>query len=54
MSGIKAVADYFTKGEDGKTLEGDSLSKFGAEWKELSDTDKEQLKQGIENGTLTY
>lgn len=30
------------------------MAKFRAEWAELSDESKEQLKTGVENGTLTY
>lgn len=44
---LKQVADYFRK-------DGEPLSKFGDEWKQLSDADKADLKQGIGDGTLTY
>jgi hypothetical protein len=30
------------------------LADFSKDWKELSAEDKEQLKSGIVNGTLTY
>jgi hypothetical protein len=30
------------------------LAKFRAEWSELDDASKEQIKAGVENGTLTY
>lgn len=29
-------------------------AKFMEEWKQLSEEDKEQLAEGIRNGTLTY
>lgn len=44
---IKDVMEYFGKGDGG-------LKGFQAEWKALTDKDKEQLKQGIGDGTLTY
>lgn len=44
---LKTVTEYFRR--SGETLKG-----FTEEWKALSDTDKEQLKQGIGDGTLTY
>lgn len=44
---LKQVTDYFRK--EGQTLKG-----FTEEWKALSEEDKEQLKEGIGNGTLTY
>ncbi|HJY07982.1 MAG TPA: hypothetical protein VJ323_16810 [Bryobacteraceae bacterium] len=44
---LKEVADFFRK-------EGESLTKFGAEWKMLSDAEKTQLREGIGNGSLTY
>ena len=30
------------------------IGKFREEWAELSDQDKRDLKEGIENGSLTY
>ena len=33
---------------------GYSLASFKADWQKLSDKDKDQLKTGVENGTLTY
>jgi len=45
---IKAVADYFGR----KT--GQTLKDWTEEWKALSDEAKEQIKEGIGNGTLTY
>lgn len=52
---IKQVADFFKIG-DGKvsTDPRNSLTAFSKEWKELSDDEKTQLKQGIGDGTLTY
>lgn len=31
-----------------------SAAEFSREWKQLTDTDKEQLKRGIGDGSLTY
>lgn len=31
-----------------------SLSEFSAEWKPLSEKDREDIKSGIDNGTFTY
>lgn len=46
-------ADVHT--EDGKKVNnGYTLSMFNADWKRLSDKDKEDLKTGIGDGTLTY
>lgn len=44
---LKQVADYFR-------LPGETLKAFTEEWKRLSDTEKEQLKGGLGNGTLSY
>lgn len=44
---LKEVAEYLRK-------DGETLSQFSAEWKGLSETDKEQLKEGIGNGSLNY
>ena len=30
------------------------IAQFRKEWAELTDKDKEQIKQGIEDGTLSY
>jgi hypothetical protein len=47
---IKQVADFFKIG-DGTTGEGgdprNSLTAFSKEWKELSDTDKAEIKAGV-------
>lgn len=43
-TGMAAVAKYF----------GMKLSDFRAQWAELTDTDKAQLKEGIGSGSLTY
>lgn len=32
----------------------ESAAEFSKEWKQLTDKDKEQLKQGIGDGSLTY
>lgn len=37
-----------------KFFEYASAAKFAPEWRKLSETDKAQLKAGIESGTLTY
>lgn len=31
-----------------------SLSEFSAEYKQLSEKDRDEIKTGIENGSLTY
>lgn len=41
---LKEIRDFF----------GMKASDMIREWKELSETDKEQIRTGIENGTLTY
>lgn len=43
-SGMLAVKEFFNMG----------TREFSTEWKKLSDADKDQLKAGVENGTLTY
>lgn len=45
---ISLAAKFFGKKND------QSLQEFGAELKELSDKDCEELCAGLENGTLTY
>ena len=42
---VKVVKDFF---------EEKSISKFTAEWKELSEKDKDDIKKGIGDGTLDY
>lgn len=32
----------------------ESAAEFSREWKQLTDTDKAQLKKGIGDGSLTY
>ena len=32
----------------------ETITEFSKEWKSLSEQDKQDLKQGIGNGTLTY
>lgn len=46
---LKDVRDYFR-------LEGEPLTKFGEEWKQLSAQDKEDLKSGLggDDPSLTY
>jgi hypothetical protein len=44
---IKDVMDFFGKGEGG-------LKGFSDEWKLLTPEDKDQIKEGLENGSLTY
>ena len=46
---LKQVADFFVVKENG-----DTLTKFSAEWKLLSDQDKADIKSGIGDGTLNY
>lgn len=42
---LKDIKDFF-----GFT----SLSEFSTEYKQLSEKDREEIKAGIENGSLTY
>lgn len=42
------VFKFFADGTDYK------MSEFRNDWKDLTDEDKEQLKRGIGDGTLTY
>ena len=44
---LKTIADYFK-------LPGETLKNFRDQWEALSDKDKEDLKNGLGNGTLTY
>lgn len=44
------VFNFFS---DNKT-NGYTLTQFRKDWEQLSDQDKEDLKTGVENGTLTY
>ena len=44
---LKACADYLRKSNE-------TLKEFTEQWKSLSDTDKEQIKQGIGDGTYSY
>lgn len=41
---LKEIRDYF----------GMKAADMIREWKELSEKDKEEIRTGIENGTLTY
>jgi hypothetical protein len=47
------MLDVFNYFSDNKT-NGYKLAAFKADWTKLSDKDKEDLKSGIANGTLTY
>ena len=47
LANLKQVSDFF-KDEDY------NLAKFRADWAELPDKDKEQIRQGIGDGSLTY
>lgn len=47
-TGVNVLAKYFGR------LPGQTLMDFAAEAKALTDTDFEQLKSGIENGSLNY
>lgn len=44
---LKQVAEFFRK-------DGETLSKFADEWKSLTEDDREQIKKGIGDGSLTY
>ena len=47
-SGLATISKYFGK------KPGQTLAEVAAEIRELTDKDKEQLIDGIQNGTLTY
>lgn len=47
--GVSVLYKYF-----GKKTPDQKLAEFADETKMLTDTEFEQLKTGIENGTLTY
>lgn len=50
---IKQIMDYF----NADLVAGDSrktLKSFSAEWKQLTDDDKAQIKAGLSDGTLNY
>ena len=47
VASIKQVADFFR-------MDGESLTEFSAQWKRMSDADKEQIKAGVGDGSLTY
>ena len=44
---LKQIAEFFRK-------DGETLTQFAAEWKALTDADKEQIKDGIGDGSLNY
>lgn len=48
MTNVKALRSYFGQ------KEGQTLTQFAAELKELSDTEKQQLADGIRDESLTY
>lgn len=39
---------------DAVKVTGESLSAFSKQWRELSDKDKEDLKKGVGDGSMTY
>ncbi len=45
---IKDVKDFFGM------KPGQSLKEFAEEWKAMDDASKEQIRQGLGDGTLTY
>lgn len=47
-SNLKIIKEFFG------FKEGQTMTQFGNEYKELSDEDKEQLARGIEDETLDY
>lgn len=47
LATLKDVAAYFRR-------PGETLSQFSAEWKELSDKDRTDLRTGIGDGTYNY
>lgn len=54
-SRLNVVYKYFGKApaNDQRPSAG-TLTTFRDEWKDLTDADKNQLQQGIEDGSLTY
>lgn len=42
---LKGIKDYFGYS---------TLPAFSKDWKQLSDKDKEEIKKGLSDGTLTY
>jgi hypothetical protein len=48
QTNAKVIKEYFGK------LPGQTLQDFLGEFKQLSDADKQQLGDGIRNGSLTY
>lgn len=44
---LKLISTYFK-------VEGERLADFSAGYKALTDVDKEQLGEGLRNGSLTY
>lgn len=54
----KTVAETGTKSATVKEIKEffgfTSVAQMNAEWKQLTDKDKEQIREGIGNGTFTY
>jgi len=50
---IKQIMDYFNADLDGSDPR-KTLKSFSAEWKQLTDADKAQIKQGLADGTFDY
>lgn len=49
VGNVSACYRFFGKGGPDETMQG-----FTNEWKALSDEDKKQLTEGIQNGSMTY
>lgn len=47
MAKLSEIATFFRK-------PGESLSDFSKEWLALSDKDKEEIKKGFDDGSMTY
>lgn len=47
LASLKDVANYFRK-------EGETLTQFADDWKNLPDADREEIRKGIGDGTFTY
>lgn len=39
---------------DNLKIEGETLKDFAATWKDLSDKDKDDVRKGIADGSMTY
>lgn len=51
MATMINVRDYFGYLRENGTVDN---ARFAAEWRTMSDADKDQLKGGLEDGSLTY